>query len=81
VARRGVGRVGRCANNAQRATLGLGGKIFDLLDAHAQTSYLVLRVLPLGNEFGENAVNPRLAISPATSSWSLPISSGDGELA
>ena len=48
---------------------------------HAQTSYLVLRVLPLGNEFGENADNPRLAISPATSSWSLPISSDDGELA
>ncbi|WP_307703080.1 hypothetical protein [Variovorax paradoxus] len=56
-------------------------EIFDLFDAHAQISYLVLRVLPLGSEFGENAVNPRLAISPATSSWSLPISSGEGELA
>ncbi|WP_418147266.1 hypothetical protein ABL850_11090 [Variovorax paradoxus] len=57
------------------------GEIFDLFDAHGRTSYLVLRVLPLGNEFGENADNPRLAISPATSSWSLPISSDDGELA
>ena len=49
----------------------------DLLEA--QTSYLVLRVLPLGNEFGENASNPRPAISPATISWSLLISSGDGD--
>jgi len=47
----------------------------------ASLTYLVLRVLPLGSEFGENAVNPRLAISPATTSWSLPISSDDGELA
>lgn len=47
----------------------------------ASLTYFVLRVFPLGNEVGENAVNPRLAISPDTRSWSLPISSDDGEFA
>lgn len=39
-----------------------------------------LRALPLGNEFGENAVNPRLATSDATRSCSLLTSSDEGEL-